>query len=122
MERSEFKSNIEYVIQQRLDAIKRSEPRLHPEWALVRNEWGLITVSHGESVLGFELIESDSSWAPPERKDLYRKLLLDGYYVVVIIPESAYLITMARIMMSGSPYPLILCYGATGIIKVPRSS
>ena len=110
------------MIHQRILAIKNTEPSLRPDWTLIRNEWGLITVSQGDSVLGFELIESDSSWAPPDRKELYRKLLLEGFYVVVIIPESAYLITMGRLAISGSPFPLVLCYSGSGIIRSPRTS
>lgn len=115
-------SSVEKVILQRLEMLSHSNPELTAEWAVVNDDWGIISLSQGSVPIGFEYIESEVSWVRPERLKVYEETASMGLSVVVIVPEEAYL-EMKRGVQSieGKP-PVVLSYDSIGITPVPRPS
>ncbi|MBI0583530.1 MAG: hypothetical protein ISF22_04805 [Methanomassiliicoccus sp.] len=114
---------MEGVIANRIAMLAWSNPDLSTEWAIVNDDWGVITVSDGGRLLGFEYVESEISWARPERVRVYEETLDQGLTVVVIVPEEVYLEVRGRLSrLLGSRTPEVLSYDSIGITALPRPS
>ncbi|WP_019176561.1 SRPBCC family protein [Methanomassiliicoccus luminyensis] len=115
-------STVEKVIIQRLEMLSRSNPELEAEWAIINDDWGIISLSQGPVPIGFEYVESEASWVRPERIKVYEETMLMGLSVVVMVPEEAYLDVKRAVQHIGPKPPAVLSYDSIGITPVPRPS
>lgn len=114
---------LERVIQQRVEMLEVSNPELTTEWAIINDDWGLVSISEGTSLVGFEYIESEMSWARPERLMVYKETMDQGLTVVVIVPEEVYLEMISKVTSAfGKGAPKVLSYDSIGITMRPRPS
>ncbi len=114
---------VERIIIQRIAMLEQSNPELNTEWAIINDDWGLISVSQGEELIGFEYVESEISWARPERVKVYEETLKQGLSVVVIVPEEVFLEMRERVaLVLGRRAPEVLSYDSIGITALPRPS
>lgn len=115
-------STVEKVILQRIEMLSHSNPELTAEYAIVNDDWGIISLSQGSVPIGFEYVESEISWVRPERLKVYEETMQMGLSVVVIVPEEAYLEMKRGLQgIKGRP-PAVLSYDSIGITPVPRPS
>jgi hypothetical protein len=121
--RSVTASRLEEVIGERIAMLMASNPELTTEWAIVNEDWGLISISENGSLVGFEYVESEISWARPERINVYQETLGQGLTTVVIVPEEVYLEMRRRLEASmGRRAPAVLSYDSIGVTAMPRPS
>lgn len=121
--RSVTASRLEEVIGERIAMLMASNPELTTEWAIVNDDWGLISISENGSLVGFEYVESEISWARPERINVYQETLGQGLTAVVIVPEEVYLEMRRRLEASmGRRAPAVLSYDSIGVTAMPRPS
>jgi predicted transcriptional regulator len=114
---------VEKVLLERVMMLQGSNPELTAEWAIINDDWGLISISQGEELIGFEYVESEISWARPERIRVYEETLNQGLTVVVIVPEEVFLETRRRLANNlGKRAPEVLSYDSIGITMMPRPS
>jgi hypothetical protein len=114
---------MEGVIHERIAMLMMSNPELSTEWAIVNDDWGLITIHDGSTLVGFEYVESEISWARPERVKVYEETLTQGLTVVVLVPEEVYLEMRRRLMSTlGSRPVTLLSYDSIGVTALPRPS
>jgi len=114
---------LERVILQRVEMLEASNPELNTEWAIINDDWGLVSISQGTSLVGFEYVESELSWARPERRRVYEETMNQGLSVVVIVPEEVFLEVMRRVRDAfGRHAPKVLSYDSIGITVRPRPS
>jgi hypothetical protein len=114
---------MEGVIHERIAMLMMSNPELSTEWAIVNDDWGLITIHDGSALVGFEYVESEISWARPERVKVYEETLTQGLTVVVIVPEEVYLEMRRRLTSAlGSRPVTLLSYDSIGVTALPRPS
>ncbi len=107
----------------RIAMLGQSNPELAIEWAIINDDWGLISVSQGDVLIGFEYVESEISWARPERMRVYEETLNQGLSLIIIVPEEAYLEMRARVTaFLGRRAPEVLSYDSIGITTMPRPS
>ena len=100
-----------------------TNPELSTEWAVINDDWGLISISQGGVLIGFEYIESEISWARPERMRVYEETLKQGLSLIIIVPEEAYLEMRERVAaVLGRKAPEVLSYDSIGITAMPRPS
>lgn len=101
----------------------QTNPELTTEWAIINDDWGLISISQGNVLIGFEYVESEISWARPERSRVYEETLNQGLSLLVIVPEEAYLEMRERLAaVLGRRAPEVLSYDSIGITAMPRPS
>jgi hypothetical protein len=121
--RSVTVERLEIVIAERIAMLMASNPELSTEWAIVNDDWGLISVSENGSLVGFEYVESEISWARPERISVYQETLGQGLTAVVIVPEEVYLEMRRRLEASmRRNAPPVLSYDSIGVTAMPRPS
>jgi hypothetical protein len=114
---------VERIIGQRIAMLEQSNPELTTEWAIINDDWGLVSISQGEELIGFEYIESEISWARPERLKVYEETLNQGLSLVIIVPEEVYLEMRGRVAaVLGRRAPEVLSYDSIGITAMPRPS
>jgi hypothetical protein len=114
---------VERIIMHRTGMLEQSNPELTTEWAIINDDWGLISISQGEELIGFEYVESEISWARPERIKVYEETMGQGLSVVVIVPEEVYLEVRGRLAAHfGRRTPEVLSYDSIGITALPRPS
>jgi len=114
---------VENIILQRVAMLGMSNPELTTEWAIINDDWGLISISQGEELIGLEYVESEISWARPERVRVYEETLEMGLSVVVLVPEEVYLEIRQRLAaLLGRRAPEVLSYDSIGITALPRPS
>ena len=107
----------------RVSMLAASNPELSTEWAIVNNDWGLIAVSMGSVLMGYEFIESDTSWFRPNRPRVYKDTLQYGLTALVIVPEEVYLDVRMKVYAAmGEGEPKVLSYDSLGITLTPRPS
>jgi hypothetical protein len=111
---------IETVIGRRLETIRERAPELEAAYEIVNNDWGFIMIQENGTNWGCEFVESDSSWTFHTRMSLYARLLREGLYVGVIVPDRVYMIMMAKIAGLGVRHPCLMCYDEKGQIHPPR--
>jgi hypothetical protein len=114
---------VERIILQRVAMLEQSNPELTAEWAIINDDWGLISISQGEELVGFEFVESEISWGRPERIRVYEETLNQGLSAVIIVPEEVYLEMRGRVAAHlGRRAPEVLSYDSIGITALPRPS
>jgi hypothetical protein len=114
---------IEEIIGHRINMLMASNPELSTEWAIVNDDWGLISIAENGSLVGFEYVESELSWARQERIRVYQETLGQGLTVVVIVPEEVYLEVRRRLEAAmGRSVPTVLSYDSIGVTAMPRPS
>jgi hypothetical protein len=114
---------LERILLERVMMLQSSNPELMAEWAIINDDWGLISISQGEQLIGFEYVESEISWARPERIRVYEETLNQGLTVVVIVPEEVYLEVRGKVAHHlGKRAPEVLSYDSIGITALPRPS
>ncbi|MDW5563165.1 MAG: hypothetical protein SA339_08055 [Methanomassiliicoccus sp.] len=114
---------LESVILSRIAMLSASNPELDIEWAIINDDWGVLTISEGRKVIGFEYVESEVSSFRPERIRVYEETLDHGLSAVVIVPEEMYLEVRRRVSRALGPRsPAVLCYDSIGITAMPRPS
>ncbi len=112
---------MEFVVQQRVEALKRLNPQMSVDWAIAENDWGFITVSKNGFVSGFEFVESPTSWAQQERMTQIEEASKVGITPVVIVPSWFFLEAASRLNKVKEDI-LLLSYDESGIYPVPRPS
>jgi hypothetical protein len=111
------------AISQRVAMLAMSNPELTTEWAIIDNDWGLITISSGSRLVGYEYVESGSSWARAGRLRVYEETMRRGLSALIIVPEEAYMPLRMRLITNLGPHqPVVLSYDSMGITLTPRSS
>lgn len=114
---------LEGVIANRVVQLAMSNPELEVEWAIINNDWGVLTISEGRQLIGFEYVESESSSFRPERIKVYEETLAQGLTTVVIVPEEMYLEVRRRLSNAlGPKAPSVLSYDCIGVTELPRPS
>ena len=114
---------LENVIVSRVAMLAMSNPELDVEWAIVNDDWGVLTISDGGKLVGFEYVESESSSFRPERIRVYKETLDQGLTAVIIVPEELYLEVRERLYRALGPRtPKVLSYDCIGITATPRPS
>jgi len=114
---------LEDVMVNRVAMLVISNPELEVEWAIVNDDWGVLTISEGQKLIGFEYVESDSSAGRPERVRVYRETLEQGLTALVIVPQELYLEVRGRLRkIMGGKAPEVLSYDSIGITALPRPS
>ena len=114
---------LENVIVNRIAMLAMSNPELDVEWAIINSDWGVLTISEGRKLIGFEYVESESSSFRPERIRVYQETLDHGLTAVVIVPEELYLDVHERLYrVLGDRTPKVLSYDCIGITAMPRPS
>lgn len=114
---------LENVIVNRVAMLAMSNPELDVEWAIINSDWGVLTISEGRKLIGFEYVESESSSFRPERMKVYEETLDQGLTAVIIVPEELYLEVRERLYRAlGSRAPKVLSYDCIGITAMPRPS
>lgn len=114
---------VERAVAYRISMLRTSNPELSTEWAIVNDDWGLIAVSMGSELKGYEFVESNTSWTRPNRPRVYIDTLRLGLTVLIIVPEEVYLDVSMRIHAAmGTDHPTVLSYDSLGISLTPRPS
>jgi hypothetical protein len=114
---------VERIILQRIAMLGESNPELNTEWAIINDDWGLISISQGDALIGFEYVESEMSWARPERIKVYEETLNQGLSLIIIVPEEVFLEMRGRVAaVLGRRAPEVLSYDSIGITAMPRPS
>lgn len=114
--------DVEDVILQRIDQLEEDEPELEMDYELIApDNYGVITVLTEDGAIGAEFIESDISWARNDAVEEYNEAARDGLYVVVIVPNDAYLPTLDRISRRGRGNIAVYSYESLGILSTPMA-
>jgi len=114
---------VEKAVANRISMLRSSNPELSTEWAIINDDWGLIAVSMGSELKGYEFIESDTSWLRPNRPRVYTDTLKHGLTALIIVPEEFYLdVRMKIYAVMGRDEPKVLSYDSMGITLMPRPS
>ncbi len=114
--------NIEDLVIQRVNLLERLDPQLELDYGIEEGDYGVISISdHGETI-GFEFVESESSWTRPDALTQYNELVEEGYYVGVIVPEEAFLPITQRIISLGELDVSVLTYHSASLRPVPMAS
>jgi hypothetical protein len=114
---------LEGVILDRVTMLAMSNPELDVEWAIVNSDWGVLTISEGRKLIGFEYVESELSLFRPERLRVYQETLDQGLTALIIVPEELYLEVRGRLLKALGPRaPEVLSYDCIGITSLPRPS
>jgi hypothetical protein len=114
---------LEGVIITRIAQLAMSNPELEVEWAIINNDWGVLTISEGRQLVGLEYVETESSSSRPERIKVYEETLAQGLTAVIIVPEELYLEVRRRVSKALGPQaPAVLSYDSIGITELPRPS
>lgn len=114
---------LESVIINRVAMLAMSNPELDVEWAIINDDWGVLTISDGQKLIGFEYVESETSSFRPERIQVYEATLDQGLTAVIIVPEELYLEVRERLRRTmGTKAPSVLSYDCIGITALPRPS
>ncbi len=114
---------VEKAVANRISMLRLSNPELSTEWAIINDDWGLIAVSMGSELKGYEFIESDTSWYRPNRPRVYADTLKHGLTALIIVPEEVYLDVRMKIYADkGRDKPKVLSYDSMGITLMPRPS
>lgn len=114
--------DVEDVILQRIDQLEEDEPELETDYELIApDNYGVISVLTAEGIIGAEFVESDLSWARNDAVEEYNEAAQDGLYVVVIVPNEAYLETLHRISRRGRGNIEVYSYESLGILSTPMA-
>jgi hypothetical protein len=114
---------LQEVLVHRVAMLAMSNPELETEWAIVNDDWGVITISDGRRLIGFEYVESESSVNRMERLKVYEETLDQGLTAVIIVPRELYLEVRERVRRAlGDRAPEVLSYDCIGITALPRPS
>ncbi len=114
---------VERALAQRLGMLALSNPDISTEWAIINDEWGLITISAGTQLLGYEYVESGLSWSRAGKVKMYEETLRRGLSALVVVPEEAYLPLRMRLCTTMSVHqPVVLSYDCLGVSLTPRPS
>ena len=114
---------VEKVMLERIMMLQQSNPELNAEWAVINDDWGLISISQNEELIGLEFVESELSWGRPERVRVYEETLNIGLTAVVIVPDEVFLEVRRRLShFLGKRAPEVLSYDSIGITVLPRPS
>ena len=85
--------DIKELIERWIAAMEKNEQDLVFDYEVMgEGDWGLITEfdMNGQPIR-FDFIESDSSWKRPDEIDNYNELADEGYQVMIIVPDDAFL-------------------------------
>ncbi len=115
--------NIEDLVVQRINQLEQNNPGLNFRYGIDEGDYGLISISDGGEIIGFEFVESDLSWERPDALTQYRTLAGEGYYVGVIVPEDLFLPVSERIVsFLGEMDISILTYHSASLRPVSMAS
>ena len=114
-------NGVEFVVQQRVEVLRRLNPQMSVDWAIAENDWGFISVSKDGHVSGFEFIESWTSWAQQERLSQIEEASKAGIDTVMIVPSWFFLEAASRLAKAKMDV-ILLSYDENGIHPVPRPS
>lgn len=106
---------IERALEERARALKKNKPELDMDRSIEEGEWGLLTLREEGILVGFEFLETESSFSRPDALLQYFEAAKDGYYVGVVVPESKLGDVTELIYGRGEGPVKILTYEGLGI-------
>ncbi len=84
--------NIEALVEERVKNIRKRHPDMSIDYIIQEGEygqWGVVLYTEYDfSVIGFEFIESETSWKRPEAIEEFNNLIEEGHCVVILAPSN----------------------------------
>jgi hypothetical protein len=111
------------IVDQRMAQIEEDDPDIRAEETYFTDDtgvWSLLTLYDDEleELLGFEFIETKESWRRPEAVLQYNEAAMEGFTVLVVVPDESFVEMSELLARAGDSSITISDYSAMDLIPL----